>query len=165
MAGAGMVVENSKGECNFGQHEINFRYADALRTADEHVIYKNGAKEIAAQEGMSITFMAKYNEREGNSCHIHFSLADETGRCSRATGAVRAFLAGQLACLRELTLLLAPNINSYKRFAAGSFAPTPSPGATTTAPARCASSATGPACGSRTASAAPTSTPTSRSAR
>ena len=79
MAGAGMRVENSKGECNFGQHEINFRYADALTTADQHVIYKNGAKEIAAQEDYSITFMAKYDEREGNSCHIHCSLADEDG--------------------------------------------------------------------------------------
>ena len=77
MAGAGMVVENSKGECNLGQHEINFRYADALRTADEHVIYKNGAKEIAAQEDLAISFMAKYNEREGSSCHIHLSLADD----------------------------------------------------------------------------------------
>ena len=71
-----MVVEDSKGECNFGQHEINFRYADALRTCDEHAIFKNGAKEIAAQEGCAISFMAKYDEREGNSCHIHFSLAD-----------------------------------------------------------------------------------------
>ena len=76
MLGAGMAVEDSKGECNLGQHEINFHYADALRTADEHVIYKNGAKEIAAEMGMAITFMAKFNEREGNSCHIHFSLAD-----------------------------------------------------------------------------------------
>ena len=75
MMAAGMKVENSKGECNFGQHEINFHYDDALSTADDHVIYKNGAKEIAAQEGMSITFMAKFNEREGNSCHIHCSLA------------------------------------------------------------------------------------------
>ena len=78
MADAGMVVEDSKGECNFGQHEINFRYADALRTADEHAIFKNGAKEIAAQEGVAITFIAKYDQREGNSCHIHFSL--EIGR-------------------------------------------------------------------------------------
>src|SRR2546430_12675955 len=77
MMDAGMRVENSKGECNFGQHEINFRYADALRTADDHVIYKNGAKEIAAQEGMAITYMAKFNEREGSSCHIHCSLAQE----------------------------------------------------------------------------------------
>ena len=88
MAGAGMRVENSKGECNFGQHEINFRYADALATADEHVIYKTGAKEIAAQEGMAITFMAKFDEREGNSCHIHLSLA--RGRRRRSSPTTRA---------------------------------------------------------------------------
>ena len=80
MAAAGMTVENSKGECNLGQHEINFHYGDALRVADEHVIYKTGAKEIAAQEGMSITFMAKWDEREGNSCHIHCSLGRATAR-------------------------------------------------------------------------------------
>ncbi len=74
-----MTVENSKGECNLGQHEINFRYGEALAAADDHAIYKNGAKEIAAQEGMAITFMAKFNEREGNSCHIHCSLAHEDG--------------------------------------------------------------------------------------
>jgi glutamine synthetase len=129
MGGAGLVVENSKGECNFGQHEINFRYADALRTADDHVIYRNGAKEIAAQEDMAISFMAKFDEREGSSCHIHFSLSDATDAAHpmvfAADSAVfESFLAGQLACLRELTLLLAPNINSYKRYAAGSFAPT-----------------------------------------
>ncbi len=125
MAAAGMVVEDSKGECNFGQHEINFRYADALRTADEHAIFKNGAKEIAADEGMAISFMAKYDEREGNSCHIHFSLADEDGPLfAREEPLFESFLAGQVACLREMTLLLAPNINSYKRYAAASFAPT-----------------------------------------
>jgi glutamine synthetase len=125
MTAAGLEVENSKGECNFGQHEINFRYADALRCADHHVVYKNGAKEIAAQEGMSVSFMAKYNEREGNSCHIHFSLADAEGPLfERDRATFESFLAGQLAYARELTLLLAPNINSYKRFAAGSFAPT-----------------------------------------
>ncbi len=125
MAAAGMVVEDSKGECNDGQHEINFRYADALRTADEHAIFKNGAKEIAAEQGMAITFMAKYNQREGNSCHIHFSLADEQGALfPRDEQLFHSFLAGQLACLREMTLLLAPNINSYKRYAAASFAPT-----------------------------------------
>ncbi len=125
MEGAGMRVEDSKGECNLGQHEINFHYADALRTADHHAIYKNGAKEIAAEMGMAITFMAKYNEREGNSCHIHFSLADAEGPLfAREPAVFDAFLAGQLAALRELTLLLAPNINSYKRYAAGSFAPT-----------------------------------------
>ena len=125
MQSAGLAVENSKGECNFGQHEINFRYADALRTADDHAVYKNAAKEIAAQEGMSISFIAKYNEREGSSCHIHFSLADGEGALfARDRAVFDSFLAGQLACLRELTLFLAPNINSYKRYAEGSFAPT-----------------------------------------
>jgi glutamine synthetase len=129
MGAAGMVVEDSKGECNFGQHEINFRYAEALRTADEHAIYKNGAKEIAAEEGMAITFMAKLDEREGSSCHIHFSLADlsttpPTPLFAREEQIFHSFLAGQLACLREMTLLLAPHINSYKRYTAGSFAPT-----------------------------------------
>ncbi|HWX75475.1 MAG TPA: glutamine synthetase family protein [Solirubrobacteraceae bacterium] len=125
MAAAGMVVEDSKGECNFGQHEINFRYNGALRTADEHAIFKNGAKEIAAAEGMAITFMAKVDQREGSSCHIHFSLADAEGPLfAREQALFNSFLAGQLQCLREMTLLLAPNINSYKRYAAQSFAPT-----------------------------------------
>jgi glutamine synthetase len=126
MAGAGMNVENSKGECNFGQHEINFRYADALAAADDHAIYKNGAKEIAAQEGNSITFMAKWNEREGNSCHIHLSVAGDDGRnvFGDDEATFSRFLAGQLACLEELTLFFAPQVNSYKRFVPGSFAPT-----------------------------------------
>jgi len=131
MAGAGMYVESSKGECNLGQHEIAFRYADAVTTCDNHSLYKTGAKEIAAQEGMSITFMAKPNQREGNSCHIHLSLRDATGAPVLAGdgphGLSRAgehFLAGQLAALREMTLLFAPNINSYKRYVPGSFAPT-----------------------------------------
>jgi glutamine synthetase len=125
MAEAGMVVEDSKGECNYGQHEINFRYADALRTADEHAIFKNGAKEIAADEGMALTFMAKFDQREGSSCHIHFSLADREGPLfERDDDLFRSFLAGQLACLREMTLMFAPNINSYKRYASTSFAPT-----------------------------------------
>jgi glutamine synthetase len=118
MAAAGLVVENSKGECNLGQHEINFRYQDALRCADEHAVYKEGAKEIAAQEGCAITYMAKFDEREGNSCHIHLSLSE----WDDATFA--SFVAGQLACLRELTLFYAPNVNSYKRYVPGSFAPT-----------------------------------------
>jgi glutamine synthetase len=125
MDGAGMTVENSKGECNLGQHEINFRYSDALGCADEHAIYKTAAKEIADQEGMAISFMAKFDEREGSSCHIHFSLADAEGALfHRERGVFESFLAGQLRYARELTLLVAPNINSYKRFAAGSFAPT-----------------------------------------
>jgi glutamine synthetase len=126
MMGAGMRVENSKGECNFGQHEINFHYADALKTADDHLLYKNGAKEIAAQESRAITFMAKFDEREGNSCHIHCSLAREDGTNAFAEDRTlfERFVAGQVACLRELTLFYAPQINSYKRFVPGSFAPT-----------------------------------------
>ena len=131
MAGAGMYVESAKGECNLGQHEIAFRYAEVVTTCDNHSIYKTGAKEIAAQDGMSITFMAKPNAREGNSCHIHLSLRDEEGEPVLAGdgphGMSRAgehFLAGQLAALRALTLCYAPNINSYKRYVPGSFAPT-----------------------------------------
>jgi glutamine synthetase len=126
MGGAGMVVENSKGECNLGQHEVNFRYGEALAAADGHVVYKNGAKEIAAQEEMAITFMAKFNEAEGNSCHIHCSLAAEGGGNAFAADRTmfERFIAGQLACMRELTLLFAPHVNSYKRFSPGSFAPT-----------------------------------------
>ena len=137
MEQAGLYCESAKGECNFGQHEIAFRYDDALTTCDNHVIYKTGAKEIAAQQGMALTFMAKYNEREGNSCHIHISLrgdghgvpegspvmADDSGPFGLSTVG-RQFIAGQIARLRELTLLYAPNINSYKRFVPGSFAPT-----------------------------------------
>jgi glutamine synthetase len=131
MAGAGLYVESSKGECNLGQHEIAFRYADALTTCDNHTVYKTGAKEIAAQQGMSITFMAKPNQREGNSCHVHLSLRDSGGRPvlagdgpSGLSPVGEQFLAGQLAALREMSLFFAPNINSYKRYAAGSFAPT-----------------------------------------
>jgi glutamine synthetase len=129
MATAGLAVENAKGECNLGQHEINFKFDRALTTADGHAIYKNGAKEIAAQEGYSISFMPKFDEREGNSCHIHLSLRGEDGTPVFADGhgfsrTFESFIAGQLACLREFTLFFAPNINSYKRFAVGSFAPT-----------------------------------------
>ena len=132
MSGAGMVVESAKGECNLGQHEIAFKYQDALRTCDNHVVYKNGAKEISSQEGMSLTFMAKYNEREGNSCHIHLSFRGTDGSMVMAdhhdpqglSPQGKAFIAGQLAHARELTLMFAPQINSYKRYVPGSFAPT-----------------------------------------
>jgi glutamine synthetase len=126
MHAAGMRVEDAKGECNLGQHEINFHYGPALTSADRHAIYKNGAKEIAAQQGMAITFMAKYDQREGSSCHVHLSLQDADGAPVFAAddALFDHFLAGQIATLRELTLLLAPNVNSYKRFAAGTFAPT-----------------------------------------
>ncbi|MFJ7258373.1 glutamine synthetase family protein [Streptomyces sp. NPDC098085] len=132
MAAAGLTVESAKGECNPGQHEIVFRYDEALVTCDQHAVYKTGAKEIAAQEGVALTFMAKFNEREGNSCHIHLSLrtTDGSGRGVMAgedggmSPVMRHFLAGQLAALRDFSLLYAPNINSYKRFQPGSFAPT-----------------------------------------
>ncbi|MEI7544965.1 MAG: glutamine synthetase family protein [Mycobacteriaceae bacterium] len=132
MDGAGMYCEGVKGECNPGQQEIAFRYDDALVTCDNHTIYKNGAKEIADQHGKSLTFMAKFDEREGNSCHIHISLRGHDGTAVLADASdplgmsamFRSFIAGQLATMRELTLFSAPNINSYKRFAAGSFAPT-----------------------------------------
>ena len=133
MAKAGMTVESVKGECNFGQHEIAFKYSDALSNCDNHVIYKNGAKEIASDEGYALTFMAKPNEKEGNSSHIHLSfrgldgsmvMADANDKEQGMSDVGRQFIAGQVAHLRELTLLFAPNINSYKRFVPGSFAPT-----------------------------------------
>ncbi len=132
MEGAGMYCEGVKGECNLGQQEIAFRYDHARTTCDNHTIYKNGAKEIADQHGKSLTFMAKFDEREGNSCHIHISLRGDDGAAVFADSdddlgmsqMFRSFIAGQLATLRELTLFYAPNINSYKRFALGSFAPT-----------------------------------------
>jgi glutamine synthetase len=131
MRDAGLQVESAKGECNFGQHEIAFKYTDALTTCDNHVVYKTGAKEIAAQHGSALTFMAKYDAREGNSCHIHLSLRDNDGRAVFAgdgEGGVspvfEQFVAGQLAGLRELSYFFAPNINSYKRYQPGSFAPT-----------------------------------------
>ena len=132
MDGAGMYCEGVKGECNLGQQEIGFRYATALATCDNHSIYKSGAKEIADAHGKSITFMAKYNEREGNSCHIHVSLQRPGGESAfyqadaehGMSTLFRQFVAGQLAVIRELTLFSAPNINSYKRYVPGSFAPT-----------------------------------------
>jgi glutamine synthetase len=132
MDGAGMYCEGVKGECNLGQQEIAFRYAPALTTCDNHVLYKNGAKEIADAHGKALTFMAKFDAREGNSCHIHLSVRGTDGAAVMADPArpngfsplMEHFLAGQLAHLRELTLLFAPNINSYKRYQHGSFAPT-----------------------------------------
>ena len=126
MHAAGIKVETSKGEAWPGQQEINFRFADALTMADNHVVYKNGAKEIAFHHGQSITFMSKpFADWIGNSCHIHSSLfrdgepvfaADET--------LFGQWLAGQIACAKELAVFFAPTINSYKRYAAGSWAPT-----------------------------------------
>lgn len=133
MSAAGMTVESVKGECNFGQHEIAFKYSDALSNCDNHVIYKNGAKEIASQQGYALTFMAKPNEKEGNSSHIHLSfrglkgelvMTDDADKEHGMSEIGRQFIAGQIAHLRELSLLFAPNINSYKRYVPGSFAPT-----------------------------------------
>lgn len=129
MYDAGLDVEGAKGECNLGQHEIGFLYADALTTADNHVVYKTVAKEIAAQQGKAITFLAKYDEREGSSCHIHLSLRGTDGSLVFDDDGARTplydhFVAGVLATIADFTLLFAPNVNSYKRFADGSFAPT-----------------------------------------
>ncbi|MCU1424705.1 MAG: glutamine synthetase, partial [Microbacteriaceae bacterium] len=131
MDGAGMYCEGVKGECNLGQQEIGFRFAHALATCDNHSIYKNGAKEIADKHGKAITFMAKYNEREGNSCHIHLSVRGIDGEPVMAGDEPHGFsklmehwIAGLIATTRELSLFFAPNINSYKRYVDGSFAPT-----------------------------------------
>jgi glutamine synthetase len=129
---AGLVVESAKGECNYGQHEIAFKYAEVVTTADRHTVYKTAAKEIAANHGKALTFMSKVNEREGNSCHIHMSLRGLDGSIVFAdaaspdgrSGLFKSFVAGVQAYLPDFSLLYAPNINSYKRFQPGSFAPT-----------------------------------------
>jgi glutamine synthetase len=126
MHAAGIPVESSKGEAWPGQQEVNFRYDEALTMADNHTVYKNAAKEIAHLNGCSVTFMAKPDHTWiGNSCHIHASLWE--GDKAAFTGESRVFkqfLAGQIACFKELAVFLAPTINSYKRYAAGSWAPT-----------------------------------------
>lgn len=132
--GAGIPVECSKGEAWAGQEEINVRYADALTAADNHVITKNGVKEIAWTQGQAATFMAKYNyEAAGSSSHIHQSLWSADGKTplfldkSAEAGmseTMRQYVAGLLTYASDVTAFLAPNINSYKRFVAGTFAPT-----------------------------------------
>ena len=126
MQGAGIRVESSKGEAWPGQQEVNFRFEEAVTMADNHTIYKNGAKEIAHLNGCSITFMAKPDHTWiGNSCHIHSSLwRDGDNAFADESDVFKQYLAGQIACSRELAIFLAPTINSYKRFAAGSWAPT-----------------------------------------
>ncbi len=133
LMGAGIPVENSKGEWGPGQEEINIRYAEALDMADRHVILKNGVKEIAFLQGKAVTFMAKWDfSLAGSSCHIHLSLWDKGGKPlffdpgaeHGMSETMRQFLAGQLKYSREITFFLAPNVNSYKRFMAGTFAPT-----------------------------------------
>jgi glutamine synthetase len=130
MDAAGIPVEFSKGEWGPGQAELNLRYADALEMADRHVIYKNGVKEIALLQGKCVTFMAKWDYAlAGSSCHIHTSLLGADGAPVFAAGdgyseIFEHYLAGQLALARDMTLFLAPYVNSYKRFQAASFAPT-----------------------------------------
>ena len=134
LEGAGIPVEFSKGEWGPGQEEINLCYAEALEMADRHTIYKNAAKEIAHQQGKSVTFMAKWrDDLAGSSCHIHTSLWDahedqpllfDADAPAGMSALFRQFLAGQLALAREMTYFFAPNINAYKRYLAGSFAPT-----------------------------------------
>lgn len=134
MEAAGIPIENSKGEWGPGQEEINVRYAEALEMADRHVVLKNGAREIAHSEGKAITFMAKYDYAlAGSSSHIHNSLWSADGRKSlffdpkaeyTMTPLMRSWVAGQLKYARDLTWFLCPYINSYKRFQAGTFAPT-----------------------------------------
>ncbi|MGH6814933.1 MAG: glutamine synthetase family protein, partial [Hyphomicrobiaceae bacterium] len=134
LQGAGIPVENSKGEWGPGQEEINIRYADALEMADRHVILKNGVKEIAHLQGKAVTFMAKWRyDLAGSSSHIHMSLWEDNGAKPLfydpkaeygMSGTMRAFLAGQMKYARDTTYFLAPYINSYKRFQVGTFAPT-----------------------------------------
>jgi glutamine synthetase len=126
MHAAGIKVETSKGEAWPGQQELNFRFSDAVTMADNHVIYKNGIKEMANQHGCSVTFMAKPDHTWiGSSCHIHSSLWNQERNAFDGEPEVfRQYLAGQLAASAELAIFLAPNINSYKRYAASSWAPT-----------------------------------------
>ena len=130
MRGAGIPVEFSKGEAWYGQHELNVRYADAVTSADRHTIYKNGVKEIAFLNGVSATFMAKPSEKDiGSSCHIHSSLIDSSGASvfvngHDETGVFRHYLGGLRSRIRELALFIAPTVNSYKRYATESWAPT-----------------------------------------
>jgi glutamine synthetase len=127
---AGIPVEFSKGEAWYGQHEVNMRYADAVTAADRHTIYKNGVKEIAFLNEISATFMAKPSEKDiGSSCHIHSSLVDDDGKSVFVDGhdetdVFRHYLGGQRARIRELALFVAPSVNSYKRYATESWAPT-----------------------------------------
>jgi glutamine synthetase len=150
MASAGVAVESARAEVHPGQYEIVFRYAHALTACDNHVLYKTAAKNLAAEAGQALTFMAKYDGGEGNSCHVHLSLRsteDEavfaasaphppgrpgatgpagpagTGGTAGMSGLMASFLAGQLACLADFTLLFAPTVNAYKRLAPGGFAP------------------------------------------
>jgi glutamine synthetase len=130
--GAGVTVENSKGEAETGQEEINIRYSDALDTADMHTITKNACKEIAFQHGRAVTFMAKYaTDRAGSSSHIHQSLWKDgqpafldRGAPHGMSATMKHYMAGLLEHASDMTYFLAPYVNSYKRFCVGLFAPT-----------------------------------------
>lgn len=131
--GADIPVENSKGEADAGQEEINVRYAEALPMADRHALIKNGCKEIAWAKGRAVTFMAKWSDKAaGNSSHIHQSLWSLDGQPLfhdpeaeyGMSALMRHYLAGLLHHADEITCFLAPTINSYKRFTEGLFAPT-----------------------------------------
>ena len=134
MIAAGIPIEHSKGEAGRGQHEVNFTYGTALETADRHLVFKNGVKEIAAQCGRSASFMAKWTmDDSGSSCHLHASLWDEAGGAplmwdpdgnGRLSAEGRQFLAGALHASRGLAWMWAPYVNSYRRYVPGSWAPT-----------------------------------------
>jgi len=171
MEAAGVPIEFSKGEWGLGQHEINLEYADALEMADRHVVYKNGVKEIAALNQVAVTFMAKWSMAQaGSSFHLHSSLWDVksdkalfhsvNGGPHGMSTLFQHYLAGLIALARDFSLFYAPFVNSYKRYQASSSHPPRSSGATTTAPAASASSATGRACAWNAAFPAPTPIPT-----
>lgn len=132
MVGAGLRLETARGEVHPGQYEIVFRYAEALETCDNHVLFKNGAKQIAAEEGHALTFMPKFDEGEGNSCHLHLSLRGRDGSAvfsaeedpTEMSPLMRQFVAGQSVAMADFMLLMAPGVNSYKRLRPGAFAPT-----------------------------------------
>ena len=134
LAGAGIPIEFSKGEFGKGQHEINFTYRDALQTADNHAIFKHGAKEIAALAGAAVTFMAKWTMAEaGSSCHLHSSVWNAEGNESmmwddndphHMSDTFRHYLGGLMSTAREMAWMFAPFVNSYKRYQLGSWAPT-----------------------------------------
>lgn len=130
MTELGLEVESARGECHPGQYEIVFRHTEAMTACDQHILFKAGAKEIAARDGVALTFMPKFDEGEGNSCHVHLSLRDVEDRpafpgdgSGGRSALMDSFLAGQLACLAEFTLLFAPTVNAYKRLRPGCFAP------------------------------------------
>lgn len=132
LVAAGVPVENSKGEAETGQEELNIRYAEALDCADHHTIAKHAVKEIAWAHGRAATFLPKWDAKKvGSSAHVHMSLwqgktsafHDPQGEFGMS-GLMRHFMAGLIEYATDYTWFLAPYVNSYKRFMKGSFAPT-----------------------------------------